>query len=185
LTVAPGTWPSHVEGPLVFPPRLKHSGSSPEAISLQSIWATVTAWILTRTSSSFGTGRLTSSSRRTSGGPYLLWTTALLGSLPLFGSLETMDRAAVIARRPARHGSAGLPPAGLVKPATALRHHARDPRALVHPWHQPRMNRTLRQNDGAPGDGPDRLWAVTVWWRSERPPWAPPCDRRRVRCSTE
>src|ERR1700737_5615268 len=39
---------------------------------------TVVAWTLTRTSSSAGTGRSTSSSRRTSGGPYLSYTTALI-----------------------------------------------------------------------------------------------------------
>ncbi len=39
--------------------------------SPQSVRLTVVAWILTRTSSSLGTGRSTSSSRRTSGGPYL------------------------------------------------------------------------------------------------------------------
>src|SRR5215207_6510922 len=44
----------------------------------QSDRLTVVEWILTRTSSSFGTGRSTSSSRRTSGGPYLSWTTALI-----------------------------------------------------------------------------------------------------------
>ena len=42
----------------------------------QSDRVTVVAWTLTRTSSSFGVGRSTSSSRRTSGGPYLSWTTA-------------------------------------------------------------------------------------------------------------
>ncbi len=36
----------------------------------QSVRLTVVAWILTSTSSSFGTGRSTSSSRWTSGGPY-------------------------------------------------------------------------------------------------------------------
>jgi hypothetical protein len=46
--------------------------------SPQSVRVTVVAWILTRTSSSLGTGRSTSSSRRTSGGPYLSWTTALM-----------------------------------------------------------------------------------------------------------
>src|SRR5215211_2816567 len=44
----------------------------------QSDRLTVVAWILTRTWSSFGTGRSTSSIRRTSGGPYLSWTTALM-----------------------------------------------------------------------------------------------------------
>src|SRR5215218_2462727 len=44
----------------------------------QSDRLTVVAWILTRTSSSFGTGRSTSSTRRTSGGPYRSWTTALI-----------------------------------------------------------------------------------------------------------
>ena len=37
----------------------------------QSVRLTVVAWILMRTSSSLGAGRSTSSSRRTSGGPYL------------------------------------------------------------------------------------------------------------------
>src|SRR5919197_4615573 len=46
--------------------------------SPQSVRLTVVAWILTRTSSSFGTGRSTSARRRTSGGPYLSWTTALI-----------------------------------------------------------------------------------------------------------
>ena len=41
-----------------------------------SVRVTVVANTLTRTSSSFGTGRSTSSTRRTSGGPYLSWTTA-------------------------------------------------------------------------------------------------------------
>src|SRR2546423_6360832 len=44
----------------------------------QSNRLTVVAWTLTRTSSSLGTGRSTSSSRRTSGGPYLSYTTALI-----------------------------------------------------------------------------------------------------------
>src|ERR1700682_1221174 len=39
---------------------------------------TVVAWTLTRTSVSLGTGRSTSSSRRTSGGPYRSKTTALM-----------------------------------------------------------------------------------------------------------
>src|SRR5512134_2652427 len=39
---------------------------------------TVEAWTLTRTSSCFGTGRATSSTRSTSGGPYRSWTTALM-----------------------------------------------------------------------------------------------------------
>jgi hypothetical protein len=101
------------------------------AISPPSIQATVAAWILTTTSSSFGTGRLTSSSRRTSGGPVPVVDNRSHGSLPLFGLLETMDRAAVITRRPA-------PPR---------------PRATrpYPPLDQPRMKRTLRQNDGALG----------------------------------
>ena len=41
------------------------------AHSRSRVRLTVVAWILTRTSSSSGTGRSTSSSRRTSGGPYL------------------------------------------------------------------------------------------------------------------
>jgi len=44
----------------------------------QSVWLTVVARIRTRTSSSLGTGRSTSSMRSTSGGPYLSWTTALI-----------------------------------------------------------------------------------------------------------
>ena len=44
----------------------------------QSDRVTVVEWTLTRTSCSFGTGRSTSSSRRTSGGPYESWTTALM-----------------------------------------------------------------------------------------------------------
>src|SRR5438477_2259076 len=43
-----------------------------------SVRLTVVAWTLTRTSSSLDTGRSTSSSRRTSGGPYLSKTTALI-----------------------------------------------------------------------------------------------------------
>jgi hypothetical protein len=49
----------------------------------QSVRMTVVAWTLTRTSSSLCTGRSTSSSRRTSGGPYLSWTTALIASSAL------------------------------------------------------------------------------------------------------
>ena len=44
----------------------------------QSERLTVVAWIRTRISSSFGTGLSTSASRRTSGGPYLSWTIALM-----------------------------------------------------------------------------------------------------------
>src|SRR5215213_3181994 len=44
----------------------------------QSDRVTVVACTRTRTWSSFGTGRSTSSIRRTSGGPYLSWTTALM-----------------------------------------------------------------------------------------------------------
>src|SRR5918998_6263886 len=44
---------------------------------------TVEAWTFTRTSSSFGIGRSTSAMRKTSGGPYRAWTTALMWSLPL------------------------------------------------------------------------------------------------------
>jgi hypothetical protein len=43
-----------------------------------SVRLTVAAWILTSTSSSLGTGRSTSSMCRTSGGPYLSKTTALM-----------------------------------------------------------------------------------------------------------
>ena len=50
----------------------------------QSERVTEVAWTLTSTSSSFGTGRGTSSSRSTSGGPYRSWTTALMRSRPLF-----------------------------------------------------------------------------------------------------
>ena len=49
----------------------------------QSVWLTVVARTLTRTSSSSGAGRSTSSTRRTSGGPYLSCTTALMASQPL------------------------------------------------------------------------------------------------------
>jgi len=44
----------------------------------QSDRVTVVARTLTRTSSSFGTGRSTSSRRRTSGDPYRSWTTAFM-----------------------------------------------------------------------------------------------------------
>src|SRR3990170_1258786 len=47
-----------------------------------SVWVTVVARIRMRTSSSLGTGRSTSSTRRTSGGPYRSWTTAFMPSLP-------------------------------------------------------------------------------------------------------
>src|SRR5207247_2303421 len=47
----------------------------------QSARVTATARTLTRTSSSLGVGRSTSSSRKTSGGPYLLYTTALMSRL--------------------------------------------------------------------------------------------------------
>src|SRR2546421_1855840 len=60
----------------------------------QSNRLTVVAWTLTRTSSSLGTGRSTSSSRRTSGGPYLSKTTALI-------SFRVQDFRDVGARRPA------------------------------------------------------------------------------------
>jgi hypothetical protein len=60
----------------------------------QSDWVTVVAWILTRTSSSLGTGRSTSSSRSTSGGPYRSKTTALMRSLPLTDLIPTLDRTA-------------------------------------------------------------------------------------------
>src|SRR3990172_9560954 len=62
-----------------------------------SVRLTVVAWILTRTSSSLGTGRSTSSSRRTSGGPYLSWTTALMG----FTSLRRHDQASWVCLGPA------------------------------------------------------------------------------------
>ena len=45
-----------------------------------SVRVTVEAWTLTSTSSSFGAGRSTSVTRRTSGGPYRSWTTALMRS---------------------------------------------------------------------------------------------------------
>src|SRR6202521_1118410 len=61
---------------------------------------TVVAWTLTRTSSSAGTGRPTSSSRRTSGGPYLSYTTALIS----FGVQDLHD---VGARRPAAWNPGG------------------------------------------------------------------------------
>jgi len=59
---------------------------------------TVVAWILTRTSSSLGTGRSTSSSRRTSGGPYVSWTTALMRSGN--SARSCIDTVAVAAARP-------------------------------------------------------------------------------------
>lgn len=49
-----------------------------------------------------GDGRSTSWSRGTSGGPYLSWTTALMRSRPLNGSLHAMDRAARVPRPPRR-----------------------------------------------------------------------------------
>src|ERR1700730_10727045 len=61
---------------------------------------TVVAWTLTRTSSSAGTGRWTSSSRSTSGGPYLSYTTALIS----FGVEDLHD---VGARRPAAWNPGG------------------------------------------------------------------------------
>src|SRR5580704_16100380 len=48
----------------------------------QSVRLTVVARTLTRTSSGLGTGLATSSSRRTSGGPYLSQTTALISLSP-------------------------------------------------------------------------------------------------------
>jgi hypothetical protein len=47
-----------------------------------SVRVTVDAWTLTSASSSFGTGRSTSATRSTSGGPYRSWTTALIPSRP-------------------------------------------------------------------------------------------------------
>src|SRR3984893_7655503 len=61
---------------------------------------TVVAWTLTRTSSSAATGRSTSSSRRTSGGPYLSYTMALI-------SFGVEDLHAVGARRPAAWNPGG------------------------------------------------------------------------------
>src|SRR6266508_4950679 len=55
----------------------------------------VETWTLTSTSSSFGTGRSTSATRSTSGGPYRSWTTALMGSLPLIDS-AAVDGCAVV-----------------------------------------------------------------------------------------
>src|SRR5256886_3752865 len=66
----------------------------------QSNRLTVVAWTLTRTSSSLGTGRSTSSSRSTSGGPYLSKTTALIS----FGVEDFRD---VGARRPAPGNRSG------------------------------------------------------------------------------
>src|SRR5438067_10202677 len=65
----------------------------------QSNRLTVVAWTLTRTSSPLGTGRSTSSSRRTSGGPYLSKTTALI-------SFRVQDFRNVGARGPSprKHG---------------------------------------------------------------------------------
>src|SRR6266852_2723430 len=61
---------------------------------------TVVAWTLTMTSPSAGTGRSTSCSRRTSGGPYLSYTTALIS----FGVQDLHD---VGARRPATWNPSG------------------------------------------------------------------------------
>src|SRR5205823_5272344 len=66
----------------------------------QSNRLTVVARTLTRTSSSLGTGRSTSSSRRTSGGPYLSKTTALIS----FG-VQDLDH--VGARRPSARKRGG------------------------------------------------------------------------------
>src|SRR5262245_10251723 len=63
----------------------------------QSVRVTVDAWTRTRTSSELGTGGSSSSMCRTSGGPYLSWTTALTPSLPL--ALLSVDRRAVVPGR--------------------------------------------------------------------------------------
>src|SRR5256714_14711889 len=59
------------------PVKKRVTNSSAERSPL-SVRVTVVAWSLTRTSSSLGTGCSTSSSRRTSGGPYLEWMTAFM-----------------------------------------------------------------------------------------------------------
>src|SRR5207245_11750949 len=81
--------------------RLRSETARPLRRLASRVWTsnrlTVAAWILRRTSSSLGTGRSTSSSRRTSGGPYLSWTTALMG----FRSFCVQDFHDVGARGPA------------------------------------------------------------------------------------
>ena len=72
--------------------------------SPQSLRLTVEAWILTRTSSSLGTGRSTSSSRSTSGGPYLSYTTALISSPSVFSSLPSRGRMASRSQQVPEHG---------------------------------------------------------------------------------
>src|SRR6266511_1628742 len=72
--------------------------SSARRTPMASPRVTVDTWTLTSTSSSFGTGRSTSATRSTSGGPYRSWTTALLRSLPL--RLDAMDGCAVLPSPP-------------------------------------------------------------------------------------
>src|SRR6202022_3002830 len=75
------------------PRRLASRGAGSNRLS-------VVAWTLTRTSSSLGTGRSTSSSRRTSGGPYRSYTTALI-------SFSVQHLHDVGARRPAAWNPGG------------------------------------------------------------------------------
>src|SRR3990172_1609982 len=115
----PNTWsptlnsvtaaPTSSTSPASSTPSVRHLGRRRPAKKRQkngraarawvSVWVTVVAWIRMRTWSSPGTGRSTSSTRRTSGGPYRSWTTALMGSRPLAGSqcpgfldLATLDQ---------------------------------------------------------------------------------------------
>jgi hypothetical protein len=57
---------------------------------------TVDARTATSTSSSFGTGRATSATRSTSGGPYRSWTTDLI--LPFLSSLASAAAHTVVHR---------------------------------------------------------------------------------------
>ena len=59
-------------------PVMNREANGSAARNAVSVRLTVVAWILIRTSLSLGTGRWTSWSRRTSGGPYVSWTTALI-----------------------------------------------------------------------------------------------------------
>ena len=75
---------------------------------------TVVAWILTRTSSSSGTGRSISAGRSASGGPYLSWTTALMR--------PSVDRHYVMAFHRAAQRSGAMPSHGCeATPAGARR----------------------------------------------------------------
>ena len=66
-------------------PIMKRQKNGFAARMWQSVRLTVVAWTRTSTSSSFGTGRSTSSTRSTSGGPYRSWTTALIGAATVHG----------------------------------------------------------------------------------------------------